>query len=59
MKGQLLKQVENIVAKGETDRFEQFLLLSQYFQKLSAVEAPESVYMWERVKDGNEEDNGK
>ena len=30
-------------------RFEQLLLLSKCFQKLSAVEVSESVYMWERV----------
>ena len=29
----LLLKVENIVAKGEIARFEQFLLLSQCFQK--------------------------
>ena len=29
-------------------RFEQFLLLSQCFQKSSTVEASESIYMWER-----------
>ena len=35
------------LAKGEIARFEQFLLLSQCFQKLSAAEVSESVYMWE------------
>ena len=40
---------ENILAKAEIARFEQFHLLSQYFQKYSAAEASESVYMWERV----------
>ena len=30
---------ENIVAKGEIARFEQYLLLSQYFQKSSAADA--------------------
>ena len=49
MKEYLLKRVENIVAKGEIARFEQFLLLSQCFLKLSAAEASESVYMRERV----------
>ena len=49
MKVSLLKQVEHNVAKREITRFEQFLLLSQYFQRLSAVEASENVYMWERV----------
>ena len=36
--------------KGEIAHFEQFLLLSQRFQKLSHVEVFKSVYMWERVK---------
>ena len=36
------------MAKGEI-LFEQFLLLSQCFQKLSAAEAPESVNMRKRV----------
>ena len=39
MKVQLLKNVENIVAKRETARVEQFLLLSQCFQKSSAADA--------------------
>ena len=29
---------------------EQFLLLSQCFKNLSAAEASESIYIWERVK---------
>ena len=37
------------MAKGEITRFEQFLLLSQCFQKTSASDASESVYMRERV----------
>ena len=41
----LLNTVENIVAKGEINRFEQFLLMSQCFQKPSAAEASEIVYM--------------
>ena len=45
----LLNRVENIVSKGEIARFEQFLLLSQSFQKSTAKEASASVYMWERV----------
>ena len=45
----LWQREENIVAKGEIVRFEQFLLLSLYFQK-AAAEASESVYMRERVK---------
>ena len=31
--------VENIVGKGEIARYEQFLLFSQCFQKLSVVDA--------------------
>ena len=50
MRVYLLKKVENIVAKGEISHFEQFLLLSQIFQKLSAAEASESVYMLASVK---------
>ena len=46
-----MNKVENIEAKGG---FEQFLLLSQYFQKSSAQEASESFYMWERVKKTSE-----
>ena len=45
----LWQKVKNIVAKGEIARFEQFLLLSLCFQKPSATEASESVYMRERV----------
>ena len=45
-----MKKVENIVAKGEIACFEQFFLLSQCFQKLSAAEVSKSLYMWERVK---------
>ena len=33
------KKIENFVSKGEIARFEQFLLLSQYFQKSSAAYA--------------------
>ena len=47
----LLKTVEDIVAKGKIARFKQVLLLSQCFQKSSAAEASESVYMRERVKE--------
>ena len=42
-------KVENIVAKEEIARFEQFLLLQLCFQKSSAADASESVYMRERV----------
>ena len=38
MKVYLLTNFENIVAKGEITCFEQFPLLSQCFQKLSAAE---------------------
>ena len=38
------------MAKGEIARFVQFLLLSLCFQKPSAAEASESVYMREWVK---------
>ena len=48
MKDQLLNKVENIVTKEEIACFEQFLLLSQCFQKWSAAEAAESAYMWKR-----------
>ena len=48
MKKQLLKKVENIVAKEEIACFEQFLLLSQCFQKSSCAKASKSIYMWER-----------
>ena len=40
----LLKEVENIVAKGEIARLEQFLLLTECFQKSSAADASGSVY---------------
>ena len=50
MKEQLLNKVENIVAKVEIAHHEQFLLLSQCFQNMSAAKAPESVCMWERVE---------
>ena len=45
-----LKKVENILANGEIAHLEPFLLLPTCFQKSSAAEASESVYMWERVK---------
>ena len=47
---ELLNNVENAVAKVEIARFEQFLLLSQCFQKLSAADASECIYKWESVK---------
>ena len=42
----LIEEVENIVAKGEINCFEQFFLSPEYFQKSSAAEAS----MRERVK---------
>ena len=48
--GLVLKKVENILAKGEIARLEQFLLLSRCFQKSSAADASKCVYMWEGVK---------
>ena len=49
MKLYLLNKVENLVAKEEITHNEQFLRLPQWFHKKSALEAFESVYMWERV----------
>ena len=43
-------RVENFVAKGENAHHKQFLLLPRCFQKSSAQEAAESIYMWERIK---------
>ena len=42
-------QVEKIIAKEEITHYEQFLLLPQCFQMLSAAEASESAYMQKRV----------
>ena len=39
LKVKVQKKVENFVAKGEIARFEQFLLLSQCFQKSCATDA--------------------
>ena len=41
----VLNSVENIAAKGEIAHFEQFLLLSQCFQKSFVAEASESICM--------------
>ena len=46
MKVVLFKKVEHIVANGEIAHYEQFLLLPQFFQKSSAAEAWEGVFMW-------------
>ena len=43
-------QVENIVAKGDICHYEHFPFLSQCFYKLTAEDASEFVYNWERVK---------
>ena len=48
MRVELLKRFENIVARGEIACFEQFLLLPQCFQKLSAADA--SKCKWEKVQ---------
>ena len=41
------------MANGEIAHYEQFIHLPQCFQKLSAADASESIYMWERVKHDN------
>ena len=46
----ITEKVENIVAKREIAHDEQFLLLPQCFQKSSAADVSESVYMWERFE---------
>ena len=46
----LSKQVENTVGKGETARYEQFLLLPQCFQKPYLQGASKGVIVWEWVK---------
>ena len=53
MKVKLLKEVENIVLKGEIACFEQFLLLPECFQKSSAADASESIYNRKRVNHNN------
>ena len=47
MKEELSNEVENIVAKGEIARYEQFLFLPKCFQELSSVDASQYVDMWE------------
>ena len=44
-----MSTVENILAKGEIARFEEFLILSHCFQILSADEVSKCVYKWERI----------
>ena len=46
MKVELLDWVENIEANEEIAHHEQFLLLQQGFQNLSAAKASESVCKW-------------
>ena len=50
-----MHRCEDMVAKGEIAHYEQSLLLSPCFQKLSAAEASESVYMWEKVETNKKE----
>ena len=40
-----MQEIENILAKGEIAHHEQFHLLSQCFQKSSAAEASENIYI--------------
>ena len=40
------------MAKGEIARFEQFLLWSQCFQRLSTADASKCIYRWEEVNPG-------
>ena len=51
MRVKLLNRVEKILAKGEITHYEQFLLLPKCFQKLSAADASESIYIWEKIYD--------
>ena len=54
MKNKVLNKVENIEAKREIAHYiNNFLLLQQCVQKLSAAEASESVCMWEGVTEIN------
>ena len=45
------KQAENTVGKGEIARYEQFLRLTQYFQKTCTADTKKPGLVWERVKD--------
>ena len=49
MEKKLSKQVENTVGKGETARYEQFLLFPQCFQKACFPGASKGVIVWEWV----------
>ena len=41
--------IETILGKGEIAHYEQFLFLSQWFQKSSAADVWKCVCMWKRV----------
>ena len=45
----LSKRVENTVGKGETARYEQFLLLPQCFEKACFPGASKGIIVWEWV----------
>ena len=49
MNFQLWNRVENNVAKEDIAYYEQFQISPQCFQKLSATEVSDSVFMWEIV----------
>ena len=49
LKVKLMNRVENISTNGEIAHHEQFHPLPKCFQRSSAAEASESVYMMERV----------
>ena len=44
-----MNRTKNILAKREIAHDEQYLLMPQRFQKLSAAKSSENVCMWERV----------
>ena len=44
-----MKKLKTFVAKEEIPHFEQFLFLSQCFQKSSAADLSKCVYRWKRV----------
>ena len=47
----MLEKVKNIVAKGDIAYYQQYLLLSQCFQKLSATYLSKCVCKWDRAKE--------
>ena len=59
MEIQISDRLEKIVGKGEIARYEQFLLLPQCFQKLSAHDASKWVSVEQRVKTETSHSNGK